>query len=50
MPLQEHPSYGFDATHFDKKMIFSGTESAFREGGYLEGAITAAMRSASNLL
>ena len=50
MPLQEHPSYGFDATHFDKKMIFSGTESAFREGGYLEGAIIAAMRSASNLL
>ena len=50
MPLKEHPSYGFDATHFDKKMIFSSTESAFREGGYLEGAITAAMHSASNLL
>ncbi len=50
MPLQEHPSYGFDATHFDKKMIFSSTESAFREGGYLEGAISAAMHSASNLL
>ena len=42
MPLREHPSYGFDVTHFDKKMIFSGTESAFREGGYLEGAITSA--------
>ena len=43
IPLREHPSYGLDVTHFDKRMIFSGTESAFREGGYLEGAITAAM-------
>jgi len=43
MPLREHPSYGFSATHFDEKLIFSGTESAFREGGYLEGAITSAM-------
>ncbi len=50
MPLQEHPSYGFDATHFEGKVIFSGTESAFREGGYLEGAITSAMGLASNLL
>ncbi len=50
MPLQEHPSYGFDATHFEGKVIFSGTESAFREGGYLEGAITSAMVLASNLL
>jgi monoamine oxidase len=50
MPLREHPSYGFDATHFDEKMIFSGTESALREGGYLEGAITAAMRTANSLL
>lgn len=50
MPLQEHPSYGFDATHFEGKVIFSATESAFREGGYLEGAITSAMVLASNLL
>jgi len=50
MPLQEHPSYGFEVKHFDGKLIFSSTESAFREGGYLEGAITSAMRSASNLL
>jgi len=34
MPLREHPSYGFTATHFDDQLIFSGTESAFREGGY----------------
>lgn len=45
MPLGEHPSYGFTATHFDQKLIFSGTESAFKEGGYLEGAITSAMHA-----
>jgi monoamine oxidase len=50
MPLREHPSYGFSATHFNNKLIFSGTESAYNEGGYLDGAITAAIRSASNLL
>jgi monoamine oxidase len=42
IPLREHPSYGFDVTHFDDRLMFSGTESAFGEGGYLEGAITAA--------
>ena len=49
MPLREHPSYGFDETHFDGKLIFSGTESAFREGGYLDGAISAAMQNALHL-
>ena len=42
-PLAEHPSYGFDATHFNGKLLFSGTESAFKEGGYLEGAVNAAL-------
>ncbi|MCW8821086.1 MAG: FAD-dependent oxidoreductase [Sulfurovum sp.] len=42
-PLREHPSYGFNATYFTGKLIFSGTESAFEEGGYLEGAIASAM-------
>lgn len=41
--LAEHPSYGFDVTHFDGKLIFSGTESAFKEGGYLEGALKATL-------
>ena len=49
LPLQEHPSYGFDASHFDGKLLFSGTESAFQEGGYLEGAINAAKVAASKL-
>ena len=41
-PLSQHPSYGFEAAHFEGKLIFSGTESAFKEGGYLEGAVNAA--------
>ncbi|RLA69371.1 MAG: hypothetical protein DRG09_05930 [Epsilonproteobacteria bacterium] len=40
-PLADHPSYGFDVKHFNGKLIFSGTESAFKEGGYLEGAANA---------
>ncbi len=48
-PLREHPSYGFDAGHFDGKLIFSGTESSFSEGGYLEGAVNAAKDAASKL-
>ena len=35
-------SYGFEVSHFEGKLIFSGTESAFQEGGYLEGAVNAA--------
>lgn len=42
-PLREHPTYGFDAKHFDTKLIFSGTESTAYEGGYLEGAVHAAL-------
>jgi len=49
MPLRAHPSYGFEATHFNGKLIFSGTESAFGEGGYLEGAIVSAMNTAKML-
>lgn len=46
-PLSQHPSYGFDATHFDGNLIFSSTESAYKEGGYLEGAVNAAKHVAS---
>ena len=49
MPLREHPAYGFTATHFGDRLIFSGTESALREGGYLEGAVTAALDVAKHL-
>ena len=50
LPLKEHPTYGFDASHFAGKLIFSGTESAFNEGGYLEGAINAAKSAGDRLL
>jgi len=49
LPLREHPSYGFSATHFDDRLIFSGTESAFGEGGYLEGAVTSAFELVKKL-
>ena len=48
-PLSQHPSYGFETSHFEGKLIFSGTESAFQEGGYLEGAVNAAQRVAKLL-
>ena len=47
-PLVEHPSYGFTLSHFGEKMLFSGTESAHEEGGYLEGAIYAAKSVSQN--
>lgn len=37
--LSSHPSYGIRASHYDDRLIFIGTETAFSEGGYLEGAI-----------
>ena len=48
-PLADHPAYGFDARHFNGKLIFSGTESAFQEGGYLEGAVNATLDSIEHL-
>ena len=38
-PMSTHPDYGYDATAYDNKMYFLGTESAFQDGGYLEGCI-----------
>lgn len=34
-----HPSYGLSAACHNDRVIFAGTETAFSEGGYLEGAI-----------
>lgn len=48
-PLAEHPAYGFDTIHFNGKLIFSGTESAFNEGGYLEGAVNATLDGIKHL-
>jgi len=35
----EHPSYGLELSHFSNKLFFIGTETAYDNGGYLEGAI-----------
>ena len=37
--MSTHPDYGYDATAYDYKMYFVGTESAFQDGGYMEGCI-----------
>jgi len=38
-PMSAHPQYGFEASIFGNKLHFLGTESAFQDGGYLEGCI-----------
>ncbi|NOR55028.1 MAG: NAD(P)-binding protein [Sulfurovum sp.] len=48
-PLSSHPNYGFDLTHFEGKMFFSGTESAMSDGGYLEGALVAALHASEKI-
>ena len=48
--LTTHPNYGLNLTHFNHHLIFSGTESAFDNGGYLEGAVIAAKEVAERLL
>jgi monoamine oxidase len=37
--LRSHPSYGISASCYDDRLVFIGTETAYSEGGYLEGAI-----------
>jgi monoamine oxidase len=47
-PLSEHPRYGI-APAWDDRIRFCGTETSETEGGYLEGAVIAAMRLAKSL-
>jgi monoamine oxidase len=44
-----HPQYGFDATHFDGKLQFYGTETSYEDGGYLEGAIASIEHTAKSI-
>lgn len=37
--VDSHPAYGLSAAWCDGRVMFVGTETAFTEGGYLEGAI-----------
>lgn len=47
-PLQAHPDYGLHAG-YHPRVHFGGTETAFDEGGYLEGAVIAATALARTL-
>lgn len=48
--LSEHPKYGLSLSHFDNKLFFMGTETAYEEGGYLEGAVISAKEMATKLM
>ncbi|MDD2356347.1 MAG: FAD-dependent oxidoreductase [Thiovulaceae bacterium] len=48
--LSSHPDYGIDAHHFDGQLLFSSTEFSHKEGGYLEGALINAKKTAQTLL
>lgn len=48
--LSAHPDYGHHSHCYDGRLIFTGTESSFNEGGYLEGAVLAVKREASRLI
>ena len=43
--LSAHPEYGLKLSHFNGKMLFTGTETAYDNGGYLEGAIVSAQET-----
>lgn len=47
--LSSHPNYGLDLSHFDEKLFFIGTETAYDNGGYLEGAVVSAQEIAHRL-
>lgn len=51
-PLRDHPDYGplVGTENWGKKIIFAGTETAFEQGGHLEGALRSAERAASELI
>jgi monoamine oxidase len=39
---EKYFNYGYDLSLYDNKVYFIGTESSFKEGGYLEGALISA--------
>ena len=48
--LSAHPEYGLNLSHFNEKMFFTGTETSYENGGYLEGAVISAKLLAQRLL
>lgn len=49
-PMSTHPNYGYESNAYDGKLQFSGTESAFQDGGYLEGCIISVEKLVKDLL
>lgn len=51
-PLQYYPEYGplADIESWGMKIIFAGTETAFEQGGHLEGSLRSAERAASEIV
>ncbi len=47
---EQYFSYGYDLCLYDKKVFFIGTESSYKEGGYLEGAVISALDIANKLI
>lgn len=48
-PLSAHPAYGYALSCYDDKLLFCSTESAFEQGGYLEGSLESAHQIAEKL-
>ncbi|GIP23152.1 FAD-dependent oxidoreductase [Paenibacillus sp. J22TS3] len=50
-PLREYPSYGpLARVESWKKIIFAGTETAYEQGGHLEGALQSSERAVAELI
>ena len=47
--LSSHPNYGLELSHCGKRLFFIGTETAYDNGGYLEGAVNSALNLAKRL-
>jgi len=48
-PPSSHPNYGYELSSFDGKLLFCSTESAFENGGYLEGSLESAQHIVKKL-
>ena len=40
---EQYFNYGYELSLYDNKVYFTGTESSYEEGGYLEGALSSAI-------
>jgi len=47
--LTSHPAYGLKLSHFGDRLFFIGTETAYDNGGYLEGALASTKETVEQL-